>query len=141
MAMATAAQVADKWVQRTSAATQAYIDGINRTDVNPMAAAAANSAGYLAGVQNAVSSGKWARGLNRVTKEQWQQKAVTLGAQRLATGVTAAKPKFQAFMDQFLPFLANNVSQVRAMPNNSYEARKARMVQMADLNHQFKRSG
>jgi DUF917 family protein len=139
-AMLTSAQIAQKWVDRTSAATQAYTDGINAVTVNPMQKAAANSAGYLAGVQAAVASGKWQAGLNRVSQQQWQQKAIQLGAQRLATGVAAAKMKYQSFMDSFLPVLSQNVAQVNAMPNNSYEARKARAVAMMDLNHQFKRS-
>lgn len=140
MAMASAAETAQKWVDRTSAAVSAYVSGIKRTDVNPMEKAAANSAGYLAGVQAAVASGKWAAGLRRVSKEMWTQHAVTLGSQRLGPGVTQAKQKMQAFLDQFLPVLASNVAQVQAMPNNSYEARKARMNAMADLNHSFKRT-
>lgn len=139
MAMASSASIAQKWVERTSAATQAYKDGIQRTDGNPMEKAAANAAGYLAGVQAAVSTGKWQRGLARVSREAWMAAAINLGANRIGPGVTQAKPKMQSFLDAFLPVLANNVAQVRAMPNNSYEARKARMNQMADLNHQFKR--
>lgn len=140
MSMISAAEAAQKWVERTSAATSAYISGIKRTDVNPMEKAAENQAGYLQGVQNAVSSGKWAAGLRRKTKEQWMNAAVNLGAQRLGPGVTNAKPVMQAFLDQFLPYLASNLQQVKAMPNNTYEARKARMNAMADLNHGFKRS-
>jgi hypothetical protein len=138
--MLSAAQIADKWVQRTSAATQAYIDGINAVQINPMEMAANNAAGYLSGVQAAVASGKWQNGLKRVSKAQWQSKCVQLGAQRLASGAQAAKPKMQSFLDQFLPFLQNNISQVKAMDKSTYEARKARMLAMADLNHQFKRT-
>lgn len=141
MAMPDPATVAQKWVDRMNGASTAYTQGVQRTDVNPMQAAAANSAGYLAGVQAAVSSGKWQAGLNRTTKEQWVNLCTTLGAQRLGPGATAAKPKFQAFMSSFLPVLSQNVAQVKQMPNATFEQRIARMNQMAQLNHQYKRGG
>lgn len=140
MAMASAAEIAQKWQDRTASATSAYVSGIKRCEVNPMERAAQNASGYLAGVQAAVSSGKWQAGLMRNPKEYWMNAAINLGAQRLGPGVAQAKPKMQRFLDQFLPFLASNMSQVNAMPANSYEARKAKMNAMADLNHAFRRS-
>jgi hypothetical protein len=46
----------------------------------------------------------------------------------------------QAFLTQFLPFLATQVAQVKNMPNQTYDQRKARAIAMMDALHQFKRS-
>lgn len=133
-------QIAAKWQQRLSSASQAYTDGINSVTESPMAKAAANAAGYVAGVTAAVNSGKWQSGLNRVDLNAWKSKATTIGAQRLSSGAAAGQPKMQSFLTQFLPFLQNNVSQIKAMPNTNLEDRINRMVAMARLNAQFKRT-
>lgn len=140
MPMGTAQQIAQKWASAMNGASQAYKDGIARVTENPMAKAAANVAGYLAGVQDAANSGRWQAGLNRMTKDQWQQLAINLGSMRIGPGATAAQPKMERFLTAFLPVLANNVATVRAMPNQTYEQRKARALAMMDLNHQFTRS-
>ena len=140
MAMADAATIANKWAQAMQGAGAAYQAGIDRVTDSPMAKAAQNVQGYLQGVQDAVNSGKYAAGLNRVSLQDWKNAAKTNGAQRLGSGATLAKPKVQAFLSQFLPVLANNVATVKAMPNATYEQRKARAMAMMDLNHQFKRT-
>lgn len=136
--MLTSAQIADKWVKNTSGASQAYTDGVKAVTTSPMDQAAANVNGYLQGVQDAVTSGKYVRGLKRRTLADWQDACVKLGASRLATGVSNAKPRMQSFLDQFLPFLANNVSIVKAMPNQTLQQRIDRAVRMMNLNATFK---
>lgn len=136
--MLTPQQIAAKWAQRTQQATQAYIAGIQATTVNPMAMAAAAAPKYLQGVQDAVNSGRWQKGLARNPASYWQSQAVNKGANRLGTGASNAQPKMEAFLTKFLPVLQQNVAQVKAMPNNTFDDRMARMVQMATLNHQFK---
>lgn len=131
---------AQNWVSAMQNARQKYVNGVNAVQQSPMAAAAQNVNGYLNGVQSAVSSGKYQRGLMRVSLQDWQQAAVNLGAARLGAGATQAQPKMQAFMTQFLPFLASNVAKVKAMPKDTLEARIARSVAMQQLNAQFKRS-
>lgn len=140
MPMADAAAIAEKWSQRMQSAGQAYAQGIDRVSESPTQKAAANVQGYLQGVQDAVNSGKFVAGLNRVSLQDWKNAAKTNGAQRLGSGAALARPKVQAFLQQFLPVLQNNVAQVKSMPNATYEQRKARALAMMDLNHQFKRT-
>lgn len=140
MGMASAMEIADKWAKRTAGAVDAYKDGINRTTVNPMEEAAKNVEGYKNGVIAAADNGKWAAGLRRTTKEDWQQKAIQLGANRIAPGVNQAKPKMQQFLDGFLPVLASNMAQVKAMPKATLQDRIARSVKMQELNAQYKRN-
>jgi hypothetical protein len=140
MAMADAATIASNWAQAMSGAGAKYSAGIQRVTESPMAKAAANVQGYLQGIQDAVASGKWVAGLNRVPLQAWKDAATQTGAQRLASGAAKAKPKVLAFLQAFLPVLQANVNQVRGMPNATYEERKARALAMMDLNHGFKRS-
>lgn len=138
--MISADQAALKWAQRLGSSTQAYTDGINRVNVSPMSLAAKNVNAYLAGVQAAVSSGKYVQGLSRGTLQSWQQACIQKGAQRIGAGATAAQPKMLAFMQQFLPFVQQAQATVKAMPNDTYEGRKARANAMMDALHQFKRT-
>lgn len=140
LTMADPATIAAKWAQNLQGAGQAYKDGIMRVTESPMQKAAQNKQGYINGVMEAANSGKWEAGLNRVSLQQWKDAASTAGAARLGSGAQLGKPKMQAFLQQFLPVLANNVAQVRSMPADSFEARKARAIAMMDLNHSFKRS-
>lgn len=131
---------AQKWAQAMGAAGANYKAGIMRVTSSPMAAAAQNQQGYINGVMAAVNSGKWAAGLSRVSLQSWQSAASNLGAQRLGAGATQAQPKVLAFMQSFWPTLQAAQAQVKAMPADTYEARKARATAMMDALHAFKRS-
>lgn len=139
MAIPDAASAAEKWVSRMSSSTEEYRKGIQRVQENPMAKAAQNVDAYRQGIMDAINDGRYVAGLQRVTLQQWKDAASKTGAERLASGATAGKPKMMAFLQSFLPFLANAQAQVKAMPNATFEQRKARMNAMADLVHQFKR--
>lgn len=138
--MITADQAAQKWAQNLQSAGKAYTDGINSVKVSPAASAAQNIQGYVNGVMAAVNSGKLAQGLSRVTLQGWQQACIQKGAQRLGAGATAAQPKMLAFLQQFLPVVANVQATVKQMDASTYEARKARANAMMDGLHAFKRS-
>lgn len=140
MTMPTPDAAAQKWAQAMGASSAAYKAGIMRVTESPMAAAARNKQGWINGVMHAANSGKWEAGLNRVSLQYWQNQAANLGAQRIGAGATAAQPKMLAFMQQFWPVLQAAQAQVKAMPADTYEARKARMNAMADALHAFKRS-
>jgi len=138
--MISADAATSRWVQAMGSAATKYAAGVNAVTSSPMQAAAKNAGAYVAGVQAAVASGKWQAGLARTTLQQWQAQCVNLGAQRIGAGASAAQPKMLAFMQQFLPYVANAQAQVKAMPNDTYEGRKARAMSMMDILHQFKRT-
>lgn len=124
--MLTSAQVTQKWQQNTSAAVQSYKDGVNAVTTSPTAAAAANIQNYLAGVNAAVSSGRMAAALNAVSLQAWQAAAVNKGAARIPLGVQSAAPKFQAFMDKWLPYEAALKARIAAMPKGGLAESQAR---------------
>lgn len=124
-----------RWEQAMQSASTAYGEGIDSVTVNPMEKAAQNEAGYLQGVNDAVSSGKWAAGLRRVTLSDWKTNAKTKGAQRLAAGAKAAVNKVQQFWQRWGPVQDQIVQAVRAMPNATFADRMARMQANAQASH------
>lgn len=121
MAVTDPATVAQNWVAGVRNGKQKYINAIQAVTKSPMAAAAAQQSAYLAGVQNAVASGKWKQGLLSVSLSDWQQKTSQNGANTMVAGATSAQNKMQNFFQQLLPYTANLSAQVKAMPKGSLE--------------------
>lgn len=132
-------QIADKWAARTANAGQAYADGIRAVTESPTQKAAAAADRYAAGVQRAVSSGRFQGGLLRVSLQDWQRNAIEKGQNRLATGVNAAKGKMSQFLAEFLPHLAQLDSVLASMPRGGLEENIARANAVMRHNAQFRR--
>lgn len=134
-------QVAQKWTQNLSASTQSIQAGVQGVTVSPTQLAAANPEGYLAGIQRAVSSGKWQNKLQAVSLQQWQQAMVTKGIPRIQTGAQAGQPKMLAFMQNFLPYVQQAKQQLASTPRGSLAQNQQRMIQWSNLMSQYKQGG
>lgn len=132
--------IAAKWQRGVSGSTQAVKDGVMAVTQSPMEAAAKQQDAYVQGVQNAAQNGKWARGLRRVSTQDWQASMINKGLQRIASGATAAMPKVVAFQTQLAPHLAALQSKLSSMPRGSLEQNKQRMLATVDHMATFKRS-
>jgi hypothetical protein len=125
--------VADKWVQRAGAASADYQRGVEQTDKDPTALAAAAGARYIAKVQEAYNSGKWARRLQAVGKAGWTQAVVSKGVANYTTGVNSARDKYATAIGPVLQAVAAGQRIVAGMPNVTEGQRDARML--AFINH------
>lgn len=130
--------VAEKWRRNTAASTQAVKEGVMAVTKSPMEAAAAQQQAYLEGVRKAAESGKWKRNLLAVPLSEWQDRMVNQGIPRIASGVEAAVPRMQAFMDQLLPYTAAISAEASKMPRGSLEDSIARMTMSVRKMAQFK---
>jgi hypothetical protein len=130
--------IATKWATRLGAATQQITQGVNAVTVNPAAKAAAASQQYLNGVNAAVASGKYQRGLGRVTLQSWQDAMLTKGLPRIATGATQAKPKFSAFMAKWMPYQQGLQQKLQQMPRGDLQTNIQRAVMAMEYNAAFK---
>lgn len=132
--------VSQKWQRNFAGSSESYKARIGAVTESPMEKAAAAKAQWVAGVNRASENGKYEAGLRRVSLQQWKDAAMTKGAQRLADGAAAARPKMEAFLREFLPFVAENQRRIADMPRGSLEQNIARAAEMMRLNAQFRRS-
>lgn len=121
MARLTPKQAAEKQVRNLSNSVEDIRRGVDAVTESPMEKAAANSQGYLAGIQRAVQSGKWQAGLRRVTLQTWKENFKSKGIPRIAQGAQAAQAKLEAFYSDFFPFLDTAAADVNKMPKVTLE--------------------
>lgn len=135
-----AADVAAKWANNLGAAGPSIQKGVQNVQTSPTALAAKNPDGYLAGVQRAVSSGKWAHRLNAVTLQQWQSAMINKGLPRIQSGAQIGKSNMQTFMQNFLPYVYSAQAALQSTPRGNLEQNINRMVTftraMANYQHQ-----
>lgn len=94
---------AAKFVQRASVAGQQYQEGINNPKRSWATATAGADKNYAAGVQAAVSSGRFAAGVKKAGDQKWAENALAKGPARFAEGVAMAQ---DAWQNGFKPYQA-----------------------------------
>ena len=129
----TADQIAANWASRLAASTQKITDGINGVTVAPGVAAARQKDVWLQNTQAAQA--KWARNVAAVSLSDWQQMTVSKGVPRIASGATAAQPKFQAFMSKFLPYVQSGKASLP--PRGTLDQNINRAIAMMRHNAKF----
>jgi len=92
---------ADKWVRRAGQAGPDYARGVQNPRTSWEEATKAATEAQAAGVQQAISEGRFEKGVSKAGNAKWQRKAVTIGSQRFGPGVAAAKGDYEA---GFAPF-------------------------------------
>ena len=135
-----AATAADRWQQGASGATQKYEQGVQNTQVDVVGRAIAQAPVAAANYSQAITSGLWAR---RLTESggtaNWKAMTVAKSG-NYGTGVGAAKSKFQAAMQQLLPYIAAGQQAVHAMPAGNLAASKNRAVFWIDYMAKYRQS-
>jgi hypothetical protein len=94
--------IASKWSTRAQAAGPDYTAGVKTTTKDWAGLTAAASDSWGAGVSQAVSDGRFAKGVTAAGTPKWQSAASTKGAQRYPTGVAGAQP---SYVNGFTPYL------------------------------------
>jgi hypothetical protein len=135
--MINAQQAADNWASGLGSATKKMTEGIMAVTVSPTQKAIQAIPRQVQGVIDAAQSGKTAAGLGRVTLQDWQNAMVQKGVGRVAGGAQQAKPKFAAFMGEFLPHLQSVVAGLP--PRGDTEQNINRAVEMMRGNARFRR--
>lgn len=130
------AEVAAKWAANLSQSTPSITAGVNAVQTAPGQLAAAKVTTWIAKLQAAQD--KWVRNVSAVSLQSWKDAMLNKGVPRISTGAQAAQPKVQAFMTQFLPFVENVASSVRAMPNATLQDGINRAIAQIQGNAQFK---
>jgi hypothetical protein len=106
MQVKDAASVAAKWSARAGAAGGDYAKGVQNTTKDWAADTAQAAPAWAAGVQTAVASGAFAKGVNAAGTAKWKGKSSSVGAARYPQGVAAAQPFYQAGIGPVLQALS-----------------------------------
>jgi len=140
MAKLTAAEFQEKHARRLKAAVEDVRKGIDRVTENPCEKAAAKQDKMLTNLTAAVSSGKWAAGLKRVSLEDWKKNARDIGVNRIAAGIDGAKTKVIAFAEQLLPHIDREKAKIASMPDVTLDDNINRMTSFVRGMAAFKRT-
>lgn len=92
--MKTASQSSQKFVERASAASGDYVSGAQSTTKDQAAAAIAGKANWVAGVQAAITGGRYEKGLQESGKAGWLKGVTEKGGNRFAEGVASGASKY-----------------------------------------------
>lgn len=131
----------EKWGRKTKASGQDMRDGINRVMEAPGIKAAQASDRMLAGITEAITSGKWGRAVSKVSLQDWKDSMLDKGVGRVSAGVDQAANTKRAAIDKLLQDVDSASDSVRAMPNASFQDRLSRMTQFATLMHEKSQQG
>jgi hypothetical protein len=101
-----AGSLAKKFVQRASASTGDYTDGVKAAGADWESATVASEDNYKMGVTQAANDGRFGRGVRDAGAAKYTQRASTLGAQRYPTGVGAAEGDWAKGTQPYLQTLA-----------------------------------
>jgi hypothetical protein len=132
MAIPNTADVYAKWKTNTAGAAQRWADNAKATPADPTQLAIQAIPYMQARFNDAVNSGRVANGLRRAGKNGWLagiDSAVTSG--KFAAGVNGAETKFHAGFDTLLADEARGQSQLPT-DRSSKSARRARLIAWAD---------
>lgn len=132
MAQRNPQQIAAKWARNLGAATQTIKDGVLAVTQNPAEKAAQRESAYVAGVQRAVASGKWQRGLRKVTLQSWQDSMIQKGLPRIMDGANRAQQKFMDFMVRWLQYLDGLKPILAQMPRGDLQQNIQRMIRTVE---------
>lgn len=98
-------EATQKLVSRASGATQDYRRGIERTDNQAENAIAAEDA-YRAGLQESFTRNARVKGLEKSGNKKWQERSLSLGANRFATGVRAGAQDYAENVKPYFEMLS-----------------------------------
>lgn len=129
MAKVTPEEFQEKHARRLKAAVPDIQRGVERVTVSPTEQAAKKKDKMLANLTESVNNGKWERGLKRVSLDEWKDKMVSKGVQRISGGIDGAKDKVVAFAQELLPHVDAGVSKVKGMPDLTIEDSIARSAE------------
>lgn len=121
-----AQQYAEKWARRLSQSTEDIRTGVERVTEAPGIAAARKEDKMLAGITEAVRSGKWARAVAGVSLEEWRTATLDKGIGRISQGVQSAIPKQVEMATRLLSAIETVKNRVDSMPDITLEDRIAK---------------
>lgn len=111
---------------------QNYVQGIQKPKKDPIQAGIAAEAKWANQLQQAIQKGTRAKNLGKVTAQEWETYAETIGAPRLVEGVTRRQAKIQTFLSAWNPMLQGLLGTIDAMPTGTASERNQKSQAMIE---------
>ena len=124
----TSQEVTDKWKKRLKGSTEEIRKGVDRVTTAPSSEAIKKQEKMLAKLIEAIESGRWKKGLEKYSLEDWKRDMKEKGITRISQGVDSADAKMTEFYDWLLPRVEDGKRKIDAMPDVSLEDNIARMT-------------
>jgi hypothetical protein len=112
------ATTVSRWKSGATGAQTKYVEGVQNTTKDPVAAAVRASGALVANFTNSVTSGRWAQRLQAVGKQGWQA-AVAAKQGNYSTGIAAGANNYESAMTTWLPRINQASATVQAMPSGT----------------------
>lgn len=100
-------RISSKWARVSAGATQEYLEGVQNPRKDWEEETRKAEPRYEEGVQAAIARKAFGKGVRNAGTAKWQQRAVTLGPQRFATGVAAAVDAYATGFEPFRQIIAS----------------------------------
>jgi len=121
-------EFAEKWSRRLKSATEDIRKGVEKLDKSPTELAIKKKEKLKQRLIEAIDSGRWERGLQRVTLEDWKRAMISKGLNRIPAGVDEATPKVAEFGKALLSHIEGGQKAIESMPDLTLEDNINRMV-------------
>lgn len=138
MARVTPEEYAEKWGRRLKGATQDIERGVNRVSEAPGIKAAKQKDLMKTNINKALDEGRWEKAVAAVTLEDWKEKIITKGIQRIGAGVDQAMNKQAAMAEKLLRAVDESVAIVNRTPRGTIDDNINRMTTYAREMHKRK---
>jgi len=122
------ARMTAKYLARTSAATQDYVDGMNAPRRDPKAAAVAARGKYKQRMQESLNNDSWAKGVQSYDYAEAVRIATADGGSAYAAGIQKRADKIARSHQRLAPRLGGISQAIQSMPQDSPEQREQRMI-------------
>lgn len=126
-------QAAQKWANGYAQSGNAIKAGVQNPSRDPTQAAIAAQQTLLANLTAAITSGRWAQGLQQSGLQGWQQGMLNKTIPSLATRAQVGQGHYAAFLQQWIPPLQSFIQTLP--PRADYATNKSRMNAVLDYMH------
>ena len=128
MSKLTPEQAQEKHARRLKGSIEDIRLGVERVTTSPTEKAALKLDKMKLNLIKAIDSGKVERGLKRVSLDEWKQKTINKGLNRIGAGIDEAKDKVTTFYGQLFPYQDQVKSKIDKMPDTTLEDSISRMT-------------
>lgn len=89
-------QIVKKWVEVTPGRSPYYEAGVRNPREDWATRTIAAESAWASGVQDAITQGRFAKGVRKAGTEKWQRKAIKVGVRRWSEGIREAEVDYQS---------------------------------------------